>query len=199
MTPEQWQALLTAWSTKVMAYKETLRAYQIDPHCGQAIDAGTCLSPPAASSEITALEQHLGIVLPKSYTAFLLASNGFCPLTESIRLLPTGDVHWLKDVERNFVAQWTADASHVPDEAYFIYGSQQDQLDIRTAYLKSALRISSNQDGYMYLLISDVQTADGEWEAWDFGTKLCGAIRYRTFAELMQAKLARLDLELSAL
>ena len=52
--------------------------------------------------------------------------------------------------------------------------------------MKTALQISFTEDGYVYLLNPKIIDSRNEWEAWDFGTKLPGAYRYRSFWEMMQ-------------
>lgn len=70
---------------------------------------------------------------------------------------------------------------------YFVYGEEQDCVYLRREYLQTALEINSDSgDGDIYLLNPQIITADGEWEAWHFGNKLPGAIRYRSFYEMMQ-------------
>lgn len=34
----------------------------------------------------------------------------------------------------------------------------------------------------------EITTDDGEWEAWAFGAKLPGAVRYRNFEDMMRAE-----------
>ena len=40
--------------------------------------------------------------------------------------------------------------------------------------------------------------ADGEWEAWDFGVKTLGAIRYASFRDLLVADSAQLEARIKA-
>ena len=54
--------------------------------------------------------------------------------------------------------------------------------------MKSCLKISSDIDGYVYLLNPEVRSDNDEWEAWSFGAKYPGAVRYRNFEELMRAE-----------
>ena len=53
--------------------------------------------------------------------------------------------------------------------------------------MKTALQISSTLDGWVYLLNPQVIDTRNEWEAWDFGTKISGANRYRSLWEMMQS------------
>ena len=91
------------------------------------------------------------------------------------------------------IATWASDDEDVPDAGYFVYGKQQDVISLRTPYLRTALQISNPHylDGEFFLLNPQIVTASGEWEAWFFANWLPGAIRYRTFRELMQGEYER--------
>ncbi|MEQ8226028.1 MAG: hypothetical protein ABRQ37_27190, partial [Candidatus Eremiobacterota bacterium] len=52
--------------------------------------------------------------------------------------------------------------------------------------------ISEEVDSAIYLLNPHVVTSDGEWEAWFFGYTLPGAIRYRSFREMMEGEYFRI-------
>ena len=58
-------------------------------------------------------------------------------------------------------------------------------------HLRYVLAITVNVDGYMTLLDPLVVDADGEWEAWDYGTKLPGAVRHASFGALLEADTRR--------
>jgi hypothetical protein len=101
----------------------------------------------------------------------------------------TEEIDWFATNKQDWIDAWHS--SHqglpsVPDEKYFIYGDEQDCIYLRTEYMQTALAISSDCDGYIYLLNPQVVNENGEWEAWDFGHKLPGANRYRSFLEMMQ-------------
>ena len=172
---------------------------------------------PASEEEIEALEERLGTRLPPSYRAFLAHTNGADAFpgwgivrwggsTEaSIGLHPTTSVGWLRDVDRG-LAGWLdetvpeddADAWSHPN--FDARGAERDYLgpdgtndpgDAKGGHLRYALAISVNADGYLTLLDPLVVDADGEWEAWDYGTKLPGAQRHRSFAALLEADTRR--------
>jgi hypothetical protein len=69
----------------------------------------------------------------------------------------------------------------VDDEKYFQYGEHQNCCWMRGRYMKTALQISSAEEGDVYLLNPQIIDARNEWEAWDFGNKNPGAYRYRSF------------------
>lgn len=76
----------------------------------------------------------------------------------------------------------------VPDCEYLVYGDKQDSCMLRDEYLQTALEVSAVGDSAIYLLNPKVLDADGEWEAWFFADWLPGAIRYRSFREMMQGE-----------
>jgi hypothetical protein len=61
-----------------------------------------------------------------------------------------------------------------PERDYLVPDGKNDPGDAKGGHLRYALAISVNVDGYMTLLDPLAVDADGEWEAWDFGTKLPG-------------------------
>jgi hypothetical protein len=147
----------------------------------------------ATETELLALEQRLQITLPPSYRAFLQTTNGFGPLDYFIwRLKSCAEVDWLVKTDADLVEMWEADVEtvpSVPDEEYFVYGDKQDAVQVRGEYFRGLLMISDWGDAGFLALNPDVQH-DGEWEAWRFANWYPGAIRFRSFAELVQAGLA---------
>ncbi len=143
----------------------------------------------ATEAEILQLEQRLGISLPPSYRTFLLCSNGWVILNDDCQLLSTQQVDWFAARNQVWIDAWVdMGADHdITDEQYFQYGDHQNPVFIRCNYLKTALQISADENGYVYLLNPLVVDENGEWEAWDFGNTIPGAHRYRSFWEMMQA------------
>ncbi|UOQ72096.1 SMI1/KNR4 family protein [Hymenobacter cellulosilyticus] len=150
-------------------------------------------APGAPEAELNALEARLQIMLPPSYRAFLQASNGFGPLDRFIwRLKPSAEVDWLVKTEADLVEMWEIDVEtvpSVPDEEYFIYGAEQNKIQVRGEYFRGLLMVSDWGDAGFLALNPDVQH-QGEWEAWHFAHWIPGAARYRSFAELIKAHLA---------
>jgi HEAT repeat protein len=171
----------------------------------------------ALPEEVEALELRLGTRLPPSYRAFLLHTNGADAFpgwgivrrgnsTEpSTGLHPAASVGWLRDLDRG-LAGWLGDLepaadadawSHPnfdargPERDYLVPDGKNDPVDAKGGHLRYALAISVNVDGYMTLLDPLAVDADGEWEAWDFGTKLPGAQRFPSFAALLEADTRR--------
>ncbi len=146
-------------------------------------------NPPATEEQIVAAETRLGIQLPLSYRQFLKISNGWDHTGWSeLKLWSIEEVDWMIHRYPHMVESYNQDDElSVSDEEYFVYGEDQDPVHMRDEYLLTALEISSDSgDGDNFLLIPEVITAEGEWEAWHLGSKLPGAYRYRSFYELMQ-------------
>ncbi|WP_405753327.1 hypothetical protein [Streptomyces sp. NBC_00012] len=131
----------------------------------------------------------MGTVLPPSYRGFLRTSNGWLDTTTAIRrLLPVPEIGWAKDLDPELIEGWSGsgEPNDVPDEDYYAYGDEQQPCTIRTEYLNDMLKISHAPDASdVYLLNPRVVTPDGEWEAWYFAHWLPGAVRYRSFWDLM--------------
>jgi hypothetical protein len=165
----------------------------------------TVLRPGAAVADVGALDARLGTRLPPSYRAFLLHSDGAAAqpgigLTPSgVGLLDCAQVGWFRDRERSYVDIWsdgelevTPDGLHsgfhgLPEAEYLDQARGPDSVAHKTGHVRYALQISSDVDGYTVLLNPLVVDQHGEWEAWDFGSKLPGAARHRSFAALLAA------------
>ncbi|MBC9712815.1 SMI1/KNR4 family protein [Streptomyces sp. TRM66268-LWL] len=143
----------------------------------------------ATQAEVAALESRLGTALPPSYRQFLLTSDGWLDTTSEIRrLLPVREVGWARDLDPDLVEDRIDDVA-VPDEEYFVYGEQQATFSYRPEYLARTLKISHTPDATdVYLLNPCVVTPEGEWEAWYLAHWLPGAVRYRSFWELMDSE-----------
>jgi hypothetical protein len=106
-----------------------------------------------------------------------------------IQFYSTEEVEWYILGNEAVVDSWieTWKENSVTDEEYFIYGEEQNDLVFRPEYCKTALEISSEDMGFIFLLNPQVVTPDGEWEAWfcSFSTTW-GIYRYRSFGEMME-------------
>ncbi|MFH0821278.1 MAG: SMI1/KNR4 family protein [Pseudomonadota bacterium] len=160
----------------------------IDP---RYLKAGWLGSAPAAPSEIEAAEKRLAARLPPSYVSFLLETNGWGflgdPYTFGGPLRPVSKIEAFQVECRDWIEAYTGpyQALEVPDERYFVYGPEQDTVSMRPRYLSSCIRISEVTEGGVYLLNPEVVTSEGEWEAWHFANYLPGAVRCRSFLELL--------------
>lgn len=98
-------------------------------------------------------------------------------------------------MDADLVAGWiegSSGAARVDDADYFVYGQAQNPISIRPEYLPHTLQISHTEDASdVYLLNPCVVTPDGEWEAWYLAHRLPGAVRYRSFWDLMNGEYVR--------
>ncbi|MFE6662135.1 SMI1/KNR4 family protein [Streptomyces sp. NPDC057697] len=183
-TPHPWRELLQRWSDEWLdPIRHEQERHEPFP---AAIRAARWLGAPGATpEELTALEQRLHTALPPSYREFLRTTDGWLDTTTDIaRLLPTREIGWLRDLAPELIGDDEPD--DIPDEQYDVYGDQQQPWAIRTAYLNDMLKISHTPDsGDVYLLNPHIRTPDGEWEAWYLAHWLPGAVRYRSFWDLM--------------
>lgn len=183
-TVEDWSNFLNKWNEAIFA---NLDEEHVDNYAIQYSDVLTsryCLRGGATEERISELELRLGTKLPLSYRNFLLASDGFMLLNEYCGLYGTEQIRWFIDENRDWAEGW--DVIDTDDEKYFQYGEHQDCVWIRGQYLMTALQISSTDDCYVYLLNPQIKDQRNEWEAWEFGSKLPGAYRYRSFWDMMQ-------------
>jgi HEAT repeat protein len=178
------------------------------------------LQPPATETAIAALEERLGVALPPSYRAFLALSDGAAAfpiwglvgqepaITGPTGLRSTATVDWIRNGDRSMVAIWTGVAgeptdpddhplyvARVPEREYLLGGFVEhlEGGSEKGGHLRHVLAISSCVDGYASYLNPLVVDADGEWEAWDFGTKTLGAVRYASFRDLIAADIDQLE------
>lgn len=182
---EDWQNLLTKWDRAIFDDLDAEDRENYKRFYSNVLEAQSCLREGATEEEISELEKRLQTKLPLSYRNFLLASNGFTILNECCELYGTDRIQWFIEENEDWAEAWDC-VDDVDDEQYFQYGEHQDCCWIRGQYLKTALQISSAEDGYVYLLNPKIKDSRNEWEAWDFGNKLPGAYRYRSFWEMMQ-------------
>jgi hypothetical protein len=189
MTQYPWQEFLSQWSQEILDSRFAQEMALLIPDDAQETRwlgyAG------ASEQQITAAEQRLKVQFPPSYRQFLAISNGWSVLNSFTGLLwPTDQIELLTKRDRHFMANWGQSDKEVPDSEYFVYGPEQDTFTLRKRYIRTALQISDpHYIGSGCLILNpQVVTADGEWEAWSFATWYPGAIRYRSFWELMQGE-----------
>ncbi len=200
-----WESFLRCWSQAILESMEASQFAQFPP---EAIAAGWLGYPGATEAQIAQAERRLQLRLPPSYREFLKVSNGWRQTTPFIRRLwsteeierfATRHSKWIEAfIEHHETAHLSFDpeaeldefweAPSVSDQDYFVYGENQDCSKLRVEYLQTAIEISDVGESFVYLLNPQVETEDGEWEAWFFGDCLPGADRYRSFQELMQAE-----------
>jgi hypothetical protein len=178
-----WNVLLQAISTKALAETDQLAiAESISDQQRLARWLG---QPGATQEQIADAEARLGARLPPSYRAFLETSNGFGPIATSVfRMRSVDEIEWFRYAEPETLAIWLESPDDigeaVDEESYRQYGNSQGPM--RKRYLKTALQVSDYQEGVV-LLIPDVVTSSGEWEAWYFTED---AWRFPSFRDLME-------------
>ena len=187
MTTFDWRNAIREWS---LLRLEMVEDEEKAANTSEVIESEWLGYPGATEAQIKTVESRLGTTLPPSYREFLKVTNGIRSLEEyGIRFYSTEEIDWFCVKNQDWIELWTQgieETPSVPDEIYFSYGEEQDCVDLRNEYMQTALEISSDYDGYIYLLNPRIITEDGEWEAWDFGNKLVGAHRYRSFRDMME-------------
>ena len=183
-----WRPFLEAWSRELIE----ARAYPDLP--AEVVESGWLGFPPATEEQLTLLETRLGVMLPPSYRDFLKVSNGWRQTGTFIwRMWSTEEIDWFRVRNTEWIDAYVnpyggLDGLSLTDEEYLVYGERQDPVRFRVEYLESALEVSEEGDSAIYLLNPKIVTPDGEWEAWFFANWLPGAIRYRSFAEMIEAQ-----------
>ncbi len=181
-SPSDWSHLLEKWNDKMFldSSESDLEAYAAwyPDECANI----NCTKHPALEVDIKLLEQRLGKQLPPSYRNFLLASNGWTFMETFRELFNSKEVDWLSNLTP-WLADW--EGSEISDEEYFDYSDLRYCSGIRHGHMESVLQISSIESGYVYLLNPLIVDERGEWECFDFGTKLSGGHRYRSFWDMI--------------
>ncbi|GAB1817230.1 hypothetical protein HerbRD11066_03940 [Herbidospora sp. RD11066] len=142
------------------------------------------------------MEERLGVALPPSYREFLQVTDGWdLGMHLTVSLLPAAEIGWARDMNNGIVEAWRPDPDdplpEVPDDEYFVYGPEQDcAIHLRTEYFPDLLYVSGYHEGQAYFLNPRIVFPDGEWEAWDFASWYPGAVRHRSFRELMESEFA---------
>ena len=194
MAKYSWRRFLKQWSEVILS--TDLR--QVFPP--EVSEAGWIGDVGAREAEITRVEARLRCKLPPSYRQFLKITNGWPMLIPFLgKLLPVQQVERLSAHHAGLIEDWRLGegflgyTDQVLDEAYFVYGESQDPSSMSSQYLPDTLAISdlNKQDNSIYLLNPEVVTPEGEWEAWFLAAWLPGAMRYRSFWDLMQAEYLR--------
>jgi hypothetical protein len=173
--PDDWQSWLQTWNRELLARYDPAEhnAFVDQRVTPDVIASGWLGSPGASEAHVAELETRLGARLPPSYRDFLGASNGFLqPGVIVPRLLPAGEVAWLRERDPETIEAWT----------------EFEQ------YLGDTLQVSERETigTAMYLLNPRVVSADGEWEAFYFAHWVPGVNKFPSFRALMQSELETL-------
>jgi hypothetical protein len=187
-----WTAFLRQYNAELLPSEhvaEMVCHLDEDGNLAAAVQAGWLGYPGATEEQLARTEERLGVSLPPSYSAFLATSNGWrCPSTSIPRLWAAEEIERLAVTDPDAIDGWSEHTEPVGNADYFVYGDQQQPHNFSPDYLKRALQISEQEiaGSAVYLLVPDVVTPEGEWEAWMLAHWLPGAKRYRSFKELME-------------
>ncbi|HSI12870.1 MAG TPA: SMI1/KNR4 family protein [Chthoniobacter sp.] len=190
MNEDEWKAFLTEYSRELLADERVRRS--LPP---EVVESGWLGFAPAGEEEIAAAEARLGTQFPPSYRSFLRVSNGWRNASASIwKMWPGWQIAWFKERNQEWIDAYLEPALEEPrpqplsDAEYLVYGDEQDTVRYREEYLQTALEISDRGDDAILLLNPRTVTAEGEWEAWVFANWYPGAVRYRSFREMMEGE-----------
>lgn len=184
-----WEDFLARWERQALSI---VREHRLDigENMVRFARTGTLSAGPARASEIDTREEDLGIALPTTLRAFLLVSNGWRSTDlREYTINPLAEIDWLAAADPEFLRIWQDGRSDVPEVGpeYDDYGPDQDPVYFRASELHHCLALSSTRDDApTYLLNGARRASDGELEAWDLHFRLPGALRYRSFAGLME-------------
>lgn len=187
-----WQSFLATWSWRLLQFPLEHLPKEILQLPDEVIQSGWIGSPGVTQAQLLEAEQRLGRRLPPSYREFLQLTNGWpCGLTEPLLPVEQVDLFQVKDPDyaRAWIGDWEREGLDLSEADHRVYGEQQDPMCFHFAYLETALQISKQRDGYVYLLNPEVVTPEGEWEAWILGYKILGAQRWPSFWEMVQEEI----------
>lgn len=197
-----WASFLGIWSDQITHWIKNSSNFFIDDEIAMEVLIVGYLGYSGASEvAIAKAEATLGLQLPPSYREFLKVSNGWRQVRLRVmqgRLFSVQEIDLLKNKEPDLVEAWLNAMPEdyqdlrTPDEEYFSYGPDQDPGSMRDEYLATAIAVSEFVEDGVCLLNPMIIAPDGEWEAWIFSHKFPGALRYRSFQDLMEAEYVRI-------
>lgn len=135
--------------------------------------------------------------LPMSYRHFVQATGGQgwqLPGAKSrsghgyTQFLPLKKVGPLKKADPATWKAWNDNRlnTKISDKDYYDYSKRQDLTKFRDEYLDTLILVGDMGNGAVVVLNPAEKSKDGEWEAWYLSTRLAGALRFRSFAEMVQ-------------
>ncbi|AFY56779.1 hypothetical protein Riv7116_4354 [Rivularia sp. PCC 7116] len=185
-----WENRIQEWSRQRIELLEDYEKEELPP---EVLESGSLGYPGATEEQITATESRLGVNFPSSYREFLKTANGIRPISKyGFEFCGTEDIVWYAPDHQYWVDELIETWNQpVTDEEYFVYGEEQSDYNFRPEYLQTALEISSEDMGYIFLFNPQITVVDDEWEVWfcSFSTAF-GIYRYRSFDEMMQEVLS---------
>jgi len=145
----------------------------------------------ATGTMIRKREEELQIKLPRSYIKFLKISNGFkqvSPFTG--RLYPISKIDWIHKLEPDLLESYKDMEdydSEISDEILADY-TEGNNTQWRYSDLEKTIIISDWGDATILMLNPNSKNKD-DYEVWEFGTWLTGAIRYKNFHHFLDSKI----------
>jgi hypothetical protein len=154
-------------------------------------------------AEVGRAEERLGMRLPKSYVDFCCAVAGRGWFVEALGdidedglsggLLVIDEIGLFRIVDEHKFNLWfNAEVNEPNPGVYYRYGYQPDpnmrqsSVHFYRQDLAVCIKIGEFAEGVVLLLNPARVTGDGEMEAWVLDSKIPGALRYRSFAEMAQ-------------
>lgn len=187
----QWGEFLNCWRAEVnsLAGRPEREGWQSVLHGGQV---RADVSGPGVDAALSQAEQRLGAALPASYKDFARAyapdAGAAAPggLAAAVQMFPIQALVRLKEFDPEalqLAAKYPQDAG---DAEYFVYGTDQNDVKIRTRYIEQAIVVGKYGHSLYesIVLFPSVRTADGEMEA--ALLQHAGQFRAPSFAELMR-------------
>ncbi len=112
-------------------------------------------------------------------------SNGIYSIYGEIEeesIWPVNKLISVAEYDPDIIDGW--EGMNVSDEEYFIYGNSQDPVIFRSEYLETAVAISSEYDGSIFLLNTEIYK-DEESEIMDLSSRHPGVFRYKNFYDFL--------------
>lgn len=190
MSNEYWDKIVNDYKKQPKEYPSEYADW-VEPYSEQLANVykqSEIVNIPVTDEIINQVEAKLNVKLPPSYLEFLKYSNGLLLSDRFTNLLPLENIDWFYTLNKEWADTWSEYSvgyEETSNEEYFVYGQEQDTCKMRDRYLKTALQISDSTEGDVLLLNPEVRFGE-EWEAWWFGNTLPGAIRFKSFKELLE-------------
>ena len=158
VTSEEWRPYLAEYSAWYLS--EPVNREHAWRHLSEAQRQAEWMGrEPATAEQIADAEQRLGIALPPSLRGFLLASNGWGPVSEwTDGLCSAAEIEWFRDDNEAFIDGYLGGAEDVGEE-----------VDEETDLFLNALSVAYGED--TILLDTLHKSPDGEYEAYLLAVK----------------------------
>jgi len=198
---QDWQSFLTCWEDRMLQD----RSKETTPLKTPLIRLARIETDEYARNvrALDATERRLNMKLPASYRHFAALTGGYWLVdsegdqhlsTEApaSHFLPVPEIGLFKDIDRVNWPIWDNNrvSRRASADLYYRYDtferSTQDPSVFRDEQLDHLIKLGEFRGGAVVLLNPTEVTADGEYEAWFLAPYIAGAVRTRSFAELMQ-------------